>query len=230
MSFTFKQFYVDDSQCAMKIGTDGVLLGAWVDVKGVHNVVDVGAGSGVVSLMVAQRSMSDTIITGVEIDEGSASDMAKNFVASPWTDRLTALNSDYRTVNDKIDLVVSNPPFFSSGLHSPDHSRDLARHGDTLNPFELIDYANSVLTPMGSLAMITEYSIGAELTFRAEMAGLKLRRFAAVASRPGHEPIRALWQFRREDGPIERNTIVIRDSNGAYTEAYRTLTHDFYIK
>jgi len=230
MSFTFKKFHVDDSRCAMKIGTDGVLLGAWVDLEDVRSVVDVGAGSGLVSLMVAQRTTPDTDVAGVEIDEGAAADMAKNFGASPWTNRLTAVCDDYRSFTDTVDLVVSNPPFFSSALRSPDRGRDLARHGGTLGPMELIDYASSVVSPTGSLAMITEYGIRAELTYRAEMAGFKLRRFASVVSRPGREPIRALWQFRRIDGPIERTGIVIRDADGAYSEAYRTLTHDFYIK
>lgn len=229
MSFTFKQFHVDDSHCAMKIGTDGVLVGSWTDVEHADSVLDVGAGSGLISLMIAQRTRPAVKIQSIEICPEAVEDMERNFAVSPWADRLSALSGDFCKFDKQVDLIVSNPPFFSAGLTAPDASRAMARHGNGLNPYTLIDFATTHLNPGGSLAMITDYDDHADITYHAEMAGLKIRRFAKVVSRDGAQPIRALWQMRRQDGHIEVETIVIHKPDGGYTERFRQLTDQFYL-
>lgn len=229
MPFTFKQFHVDDSHCAMKIGTDGVLVGAWTDVELSDSILDVGAGSGLISMMLAQRTRREVTVRGIEICPEAVADMMKNFETSPWNDRLKALAGDFCDFDKTVDLIVSNPPFFAGGIIARDASRALARHGSGLNPYTLIDYTKTHLNPGGSLAMITDYADHANIIYHAEMAGLKIRRFAKVVSRDGLEPIRALWQMRREDGHIQTETIVIHNIDGSYTEQYRQLTYQFYL-
>lgn len=229
MSFSFKQFKVEDGRCSMKIGTDGVLLGVWSDPRGARSVLDVGAGSGLVSLMIAQRTDNDVNILASEIDCRAADDCLLNFKESPWTDRLKVVNGDCFDIEGTFDLIISNPPFFYQSFRSPDDSRALARQGKNLNYESLIVFSTSHLGPEGSLAMITEYLAKPEILFSAEMAGLKLRRFCTVRSKVGREPKRILWQFYRKDGEIERSDLVIRDGLNNYTADFKSLTSQFYL-
>lgn len=229
MSFTFKQFHIEDGRCAMKTGTDGVLLGAWVDPGNARRIVDAGCGSGLISLMLAQRTADDVQVTGVEIDAGAVADCSENFAASPWRRRLIVVQSDLLDLPLSCDMIVSNPPFFSGSLKSPTACRATARQGETLGYSSLIKYACQCLDDDGMLAMVTEYSKRETILFEAEMAGLKLRRFCAVSSRPGREPMRALWQFGRRDGRIENTELVISDNDNRYTQQFIELTKNFYL-
>jgi tRNA1Val (adenine37-N6)-methyltransferase len=231
MSFDFKQFSVDDSHCAMKIGTDGVLIGAWTNVSMANTILDIGAGSGLVSLMLAQRNAKASI-TALEIDAAATDDCKANFATSPWRNRLTAICSDFSdyTPGYPVDLIVSNPPFFTEALRSPSALRAQARHEASLSPTALIAYAAKVLAKRGELAMITPCTDADNILYRAEMAHLKLRRYTEVSMRAGDEPTRILWQFCRIDGHIEKSTLTLRASAHCWSDEYLSLTNDFYIK
>jgi tRNA1Val (adenine37-N6)-methyltransferase len=231
MSFDFKKFSVNDANCAMKIGTDGVLLGAWADVAGARSVLDIGAGSGLVALMVAQRN-AEAAIVAVEVDAGAAADCAGNIAASPWSERIVVHTGDFANYapTQPIDLIVSNPPFFTEALRSPSALRAQARHEAGLSPKTLIAYASRVLAADGSLAMITPCTDADNILYTAEMAHLKLRCCTEVAMRHGDEPTRMLWQFCRKDGHVAKTTLTLRASAHEWTDEYLQLTSAFYIK
>lgn len=231
MSFDFKKFSVDDSRCAMKIGTDGVLLGSWATVASANVVRDIGAGSGLIAMMVAQRNACAKI-TAIEIDKDAALDCEMNFRKTPWIDRLEVVTANFSEIKfkEKVDLIVSNPPFFSEALQSPEERRAQARHGASLSPFTLIDYAARELTPTGELAMITPCREADAIIYAAEMSHLKLRRYTEVVMRAGDEPSRILWQFSRVDGHIEKTVLTLRKTVHEWADEYLALTSDFYIR
>lgn len=233
--FRFKQFAVDDSQCAMKVGTDGVLLGAWADVAGAKGVLDIGCGSGLIALMLAQRAPG-VYVTGVEIDEAASADAAANSVASPWGDRVQVVNCDIREFDAELChplLVVSNPPFFTETLHSPDTARSLARHGTEFGVKELIELAARMLTEPGdSLAFIAPAERDDEIEFMLALNRLEVRRKTYVSSRDGRTPFRTLWQVYGDSvGRIypEISYLCIRNRENKFTQEYVNLTSEFYL-
>jgi tRNA1Val (adenine37-N6)-methyltransferase len=231
MSFDFKQFSATDTNCAMKIGTDGVLLGAWTDVSQARTVLDVGAGCGLVSLMLAQRN-PDARIVAIELDSGAFADCQTNIDRSPWSERISAVCGNFASYQptQPVDLIVSNPPFFTEALRSPSALRAQARHEASLSPKTLIDYASEHLAATGMLAMITPCTDADNILYRAEMKHLKLRRLTAVAMRSGDAPTRLLWQFCRVDGHLAKSTLTVRESAGTWSPQYLQLTADYYLK
>lgn len=216
----------------MKVGTDGVLLGAWADINGVESVLDVGCGSGLILLMIAQRlDVVESLIVGVETDKNAWDDAVHNVYESKWAKSISVINADFLAISGKWDLIISNPPFFSTTLKSPEKSRSLARHGGSLNYFSLIQFASRVLSKEGSLAFISDTSIPpSEIIFEAEINRLKLRRQIFVASTKNGEIIRILWQFKRRDGLIEKGKTFLRNQdNGTMSDQYLELTKDFYL-
>ena len=153
--FRFKQFNIRQDNTAMKIGTDGTLLGAWVDVKGAENILDIGTGTGVIALMTAQRNL-ETKVTAIEINDDAVIDATFNIKESPWADRVelkeTSLQ-DFKT-EGKYDVIVSNPPFFENSLRSNSANRNNARHTDSLHYSDILKFAEIHLTTGGVLAMI----------------------------------------------------------------------------
>lgn len=227
--FRFKQFEVDDTHCAMKIGTDGVVLGAWVDCGVARSILDIGCGSGVIALMLAQRCNAE--ITAIDIDNDACMDARKNFSASPWGERLNVEVSSFETFRPKQrpDLIVSNPPFFADGELSPDKGRATARHEASLNYSTLIDYAAEHLSAMGRLAFIYQYGREEEVIYKAEMSRLKLRRICHLRQTEVRPWIRTLYTFSRIDGEIERSTLTIKTRDG-YTPMFTNLCKDYYLE
>lgn len=229
MSFTFQQFGVRDGRCAMKVGTDGVLLGAWTQASpSTVRVADFGAGSGLVSLMIAQRCPG-AYIDAFETDSEACLDCRENFLASPWSDRLKCVQADALTADGCYDLVVSNPPFFGEELRSPDERRAAARHCGGLSPLAVVEIAARTLTESGGVALVMPAGDADEVIYRAEMLHLKERRRLDVIASPGRAPMRTLLQFGRQDGPPVRETLTVRDAGGAYSSEYARLTGDFYL-
>lgn len=229
MSFGFKQFYVVDDGCGQKVGTDGVLLGSWAFVGSSKSILDVGAGSGLVSLMLAQRCEAD--ITAVEVDKAAAECCRRNFLASPWSNRLSVLHADFREVKGFFDLIVCNPPFFFGDLKSLSRERTLARQGETLNCLSIMDFASEHLTEGGRLAMITDTRHQNEIIFEAEIHRLFTARCCKVISKEGRQPIRLLWEMSKTK-PIstETETLCLYRADGARHSDYVELTKDFYLK
>lgn len=234
--FQFKQFAVDDSNSAMKVGTDGVLLGAWADVTGAKSVLDIGCGSGLISLMMAQR-ISNVTITGVEIDEGACIDAEFNCKMSKWAERIKIVNADIREFNMAFEsplLILSNPPFFTEKLQSPDASRAKARHESGFGIKELIEISSQLMkSDYDSLAFIAPAGRDEEIEFILALNRLRVMRRGWVYSKEGKNAFRTLWQVGK-DGPncvhhSEISYLCIRNKDNEYTHEYINLTSDFYL-
>lgn len=248
-SFKFKHFTVANERSAMKVGTDGVLLGAWVSLRGnEQHILDVGTGTGVIALMLAQRtSLCDepqaqaATIIGIDIDGPSAEEAAANFKASPWAGRMAAFAGDFRGLGSDpshplgflalpYDLVVSNPPFFLDSLKAPDPRRSDARHADSLRYRDLIAGAVRNLAPAGRLALILPADTAALFAAEAQSFGLHPARRTAVSTRAGAAPTRILIELSHT--PVlspEESSLAIQDDLG-FTDEYKRLTRDFYLK
>ena len=232
--FNFKQFSVHQEHCAMKVGTDGVLLGAWSNVDNAHRILDVGTGTGLIALMLAQRSKANII--AVDAEENACAQANINFNASQWNERLSMVHSkiqDYQT-DEKFDLIVSNPPYFTGYYSSDDLSRDIARSADALLSFEdLIASAKRLLIEKGRLSLILPADQHEKFVIFALENGFLLRRCTKVKTKIGKEPKRVLLEFvySKNEMELQLNELVIQsDDNGrVYTHDYIQLTKDFYL-
>ena len=184
--FKFKQFTVWHGQCAMKVGTDGVLLGAWAPVEGARRILDVGTGSGVIALQMAQRAPGARILA-VEIDPEAARQAAANVAASPWADRIEVVCTDFArlTTEEPFDLIVSNPPYFVNSLQNPDAQRAKARHSDSLPYDLLLERAAELLAPSGRFALIFPVEPLGDVLEAAAKHGLALDHLMRVFTKPG---------------------------------------------
>lgn len=230
--FRFKQFSVTQQRAAMKVGTDGVLLGAWAAVgESDRRILDIGTGTGVIALMMAQRA-GCAHVAAVEIDAPSAADARDNVAASPWSDRVEVVECDiagYRPAQP-FDLILSNPPYFSESLLPPDSGRAAARHTQSLTFVALADSVVRLLAPHGRFALIVPVDAAARFRLTAVERGLYPQRMAEVWSTPRSGAIRMLAEYGKDlpDGPAAADRIVIDD--GSFTAQYRELTKDFYLK
>ena len=214
----------------MKVGTDGVLLGAWaMACDGVRHAADLGAGSGVVSLLIAQR-FPQLAVTAVENDVDACEDCRENFARSPWPERLSAVCGNALGFRPDVapGLIVSNPPFFTENLKSPDAARASARHAGVLSPLSVLKIASEILDRQGSVALIFPAALADEVIYHAEMLHLKERRRLDVSTREGRPAERTLLQLSRIDGPPRRARMAIRRPDGGYTEEYLALVGEFY--
>lgn len=240
MTFTFKQFQVNQDRCAMKIGTDGVLLGAWTPlINNPYNILDIGAGTGILSLMLAQRSNAAPnnvgIIDAIEIDEDAYEQCVENFESSPWGDRLfcfhAGLDEFVEEPEDQYDIIISNPPFYSEDFKTENTARDLARFQDAM-PFEdLVEAAHLLLSENGIFAVIIPYKEEARfigLCAEVELYPVKVTR---VKGTPTAEIKRSLLAFKRyELSVLTADELVIETARHQYTKEYIALCQDFYLK
>ena len=233
--FQFKQFSVEQDRCAMKIGTDGVLLGAWSPIPdNVFSVLDVGAGTGIIALMLAQRTNAEQI-DALEIDEEAYEQAVENFENSPWGDRLfcfhAGLDEFMEEPEDEYDLIISNPPFYTEDYKTENEQRDLARFSDAM-PFEdLVEAADLLLSENGIFSVIIPYKEEAKFIALAKDFDLFPIKITRVKGTPATEMKRSLLAFSRnhlEDFPVDE--LVIETSRHIYTEEYIALTKDFYLK
>ncbi len=230
-SFRFKQFTVQQDRCALKVGTDGVLFGAWVDYTGARRILDIGTGTGVLALIAAQRNIT-AHIDAVEIDDASAEQAGENVAASPWSDRLRVHRMDVRRMNagELYDLIICNPPYYAGYSASPDERIGLAKHSCELLFAELIDAVGRLLTPEGRLAVIIPLNREGEFVKEASHIGLLLKRRCAV-SYVAHRPAkRLLLEFNREGGDVQNSTLRIEATGPFdYTPEYRALISDLML-
>ena len=233
-AFQFKQFSVKQDQCTMKVGTDGVLLGAWAPVEGVEKALDIGTGTGLVALMLAQR-MSAGNITAVELDAAAAKQAEDNFSASPWADKLNVVPEaiqDFAKQSAAVfDLIVCNPPFFSGGTFSANQDRNNVRHTIKLPHGDLLAAARKLLKPSGKFCLILPFIEG--LRFQELARNYKLHCTAITEVYPKKDkPIeRFLMQLEHEDKALVKNGLVIqKEKRNDWTDEYIDLTGDFYLK
>ena len=233
--FQFKQFTVNQDRCAMKIGTDGVLLGAWCPIENnPFSILDIGAGTGILSLMLAQRCNAEQI-DAVEIDEDAFEQCVDNFENSPWGDRLfcyhAGLDEFVEEPDEEYDLILSNPPFYSENYKSDNSQRDLARFQDAL-PFEdLIEAADLLLSENGIFAVIIPFKEEKkiiDLCAEVELFPIKVTR---VKGTPTTEIKRSLLAFKRyELSTLTSDELIVETSRHEYTLEYIELTKAFYLK
>lgn len=235
MSFQFKQFSIEQDRCAMKVGTDGVLLGAWSPIpENVFSVLDIGAGTGIIALMIAQRSFAEQI-DAVEIDEEAYEQAVENFENSPWSDRLfcfhAGLDEFVEEPEDEYDLIISNPPFYTEDYKTENEQRDLARFADAMPFEELIEAVALLLSESGIFSVIIPYKEEEKFIALAKEVDLFTIKITRVKGTPTSEIKRSLLAFSRneiESVPVDELTIEI--SRHIYTDEYIALTRDFYLK
>lgn len=233
--FQFKQFSVEQDRCAMKIGTDGVLLGAWTPIENnPFSILDIGAGTGIIALMLAQRSHAEQI-DALEIDDDAYEQASDNFENSPWNDRLfcfhAGLDEFVEEPEDEYDLIVSNPPFYSEDYKTENDQRDLARFQDAM-PFEdLIEAAALLLSENGIFSVIIPFKEEENFLALAEEYELHPIKITRVKGTPTSEIKRSLLAFgRNESDTVLSNELIIETSRHIYTPEYIELTKDFYLK
>jgi len=242
--FRFKQFTVRQSRVAMKVGTDGTLLGAWA--RGGEHILDIGTGTGLIALMMAQRFPLAHVI-GIDIDADAATQARENVTASPFASRITIVEADIRTIlpsthhlssithhpspttHHPFDAIVCNPPFFVDALESPDTQRTLARHASSLLYADLMAAVTRLLADDGEFSLVIPFDCRARLEQEATLAGLFKSRECAVKTTPRKAPRRYLLAFRKHQCELQRSEEVLELSPGERSTWYQALTNDFYL-
>lgn len=232
-AFRFKQFTVEQDKCAMKVGTDALLLGAWARCSHATRVLDIGTGTGVLALMLAQRA-PQAHIDAIEIDIAAAEQAAQNAAHSPWHSRVTVYEASlqqFATTNTQAiyDLIVSNPPFFHQSLKTPDPKRAQARHTDSLLHDVLLHNTAQLLLPNGSCCFVLPANQSAGFVKKANANGLYLHKKMAICTRPNKPPKRVLLELRKQIAEqITYNELVIAIADTHYTDQYKELTQAFH--
>ena len=231
--FRFKQFSIDDTNVAMKIGTDGVLIGAWSSAPDPKKILDVGCGTGLIALQLAQR-FSSSQIKAIDIDEGACKAAQMNFRNSPWSERLEVVKGDFSDpssiVDADFDLIVSNPPYFH-GAETLEDARTLARNSNHLPLQLLIQSSYRLLKADGLFSLILPSDRFSEVQKVALEIGFKIRRYCLVKGRSDLPVKRAMLELQKTTTAIvsEREELVIEIERHLYTEEYRHLTAPFYL-
>ncbi len=234
--FKFKQFTVWHDRCSMKVGTDGVLLGAWADVTGATDILDVGTGSGVVALMLAQRNQA-AHVCGVELDADAAQQAAENAAASPWAERVEVLCTDFTSYapGHTFQHIVSNPPYYGDSLCNPDPRKSMARHLVTLSYESLFAHSSHLLDAGGLLSLIFPSEAEPAVSSAAWRNHLFPLRQTRVFTKPGKPCRRILLTLRYDPVPDAYDTIchsddlMLLDSQGNRSADYVRLTQEFYL-
>ena len=231
--FAFKQFTIQQDKCAMKVGTDAVLLGAWVKPNGAKRILDIGTGTGVIALMIAQRS--EALIDGIDIDDSACLQAEENVLSSPWKERVRILNhslQDYsHETTTRYELIVSNPPYFVDSSKALGLERTTARHADLLPYDELLESVIRLLDKKGKFCVILPVKEASILRELAKDRGLQLSKLMRVRTRTDKESEkRHLMQFEHSPSSFSEETIVIeKDERHDYTEEYKELTREYYL-
>ena len=214
----------------MKVGTDGVLLGAWFPMESGKNVLDVGSGTGLVAIMAAQRGASS--VTAVEIDPEASQQAFQNVSNSEWSDRIFVQCADFAhfTAEIRFDRIVSNPPYFRDSLRCPDQGRNTARHNDSLSYETLVRCAAPLLAPDGLLCVVLPYDAVGEFTKCASGFGLNLCHETDVVTAPGKQPKRSLLAYGFGSRGLRKDVLAICGEDGKETSDYIELVRDFYLK
>ncbi len=235
--FQFKEFTVQQDKTAMKVGTDGVLLGAWCDLGEFPDaILDIGAGTGVISLMLAQRSDAMTI-DAVELDDNAYEQTVENFEQSDWGDRLFCYNSSFNEFADEMaeeeeqyDVIVSNPPFYTDDFETESDARNKARFTSSLSFKDLIVGVSKILSERGMFSVVIPFKEEENFVELAKENNLFLNKVCHVKGNENTAVKRSLLSFSFEEKEIEKEELIIEKERHQYTDAYINLTKDFYLK
>lgn len=232
--FNFKQFTINQDKAAMKVGTDGVLLGAWIDVEKKHKILDVGTGTGLIALMCAQRNCNASIL-GIDVDESAYIQAKENVELSPWKERIEIKHVSFQNFchnnKEKFDLIVSNPPFFRNSQKTPQKSRTVARHADLLPIDDFLSGCSKLLNNTGSFKII--FPFDDYEYFRAKAISynfFEIKRMVVYPT-PNKPPVRIIseWKFQKPNELIIEEIIIEKYGRHLYSEEYIELTKDFYL-
>ena len=229
--FNFKQFAINQDKSAFRVGTDGVLLGAYADIKGVKRILDIGAGTGLISLMLAQRSNAE--IVAIEPDHDSCLQAYENVDQSKWKSRIKVVNSTLQEYEDnrKFDLIVTNPPYFTDSLKNPDPGKSLARHNDSLQSGDLLTGVSRLLTGGGRFQLIMPYAEGNIFIAEAAGYGFYCSDILKIKPLPTSEIRRLIITFGKERvRATEKFLTIEHGKRHEFTEEYKNLTREFYLK
>jgi tRNA1Val (adenine37-N6)-methyltransferase len=232
--FIFKQFEINQDRCAMKIGTDSVLLGSWASIENnPYSILDIGAGTGVLALMMAQRYHSETI-DAIEIDDDAYEQCVENFEQSSWSDRLfcyhASLDEFVDEIKDKYDLIISNPPFYKDTYKSENEQRDLARSTDAMPFRNLVESVSKLLSKEGFFSVVIPFSEEKDFIVLASKEHLFPNRILRVKGSPSSDIKRSLIEFSFIEMGAEISELIIETARHQYTDDYINLTKDFYLK
>jgi tRNA1Val (adenine37-N6)-methyltransferase len=229
--FHFRYFTVHQDKCAMKVGTDAVLLGSWVDPGDARRILDVGTGTGLLALMLAQKS--DAMIEGVDIDQGAYLQARENFLLSPWYFQLTPVHASFQEfavqATPGYDLIVSNPPYFQHASKPSGEARTAARHTDMLAYGELIDGVRKLLHPNGRFCVILPFKEGMDFLDLAQQRGLFCQRLARIKTKPGKPEKRVMIEFGYRFGVMTEEEIVIQEENNRFSDQYIRMTDEYFL-
>jgi len=230
-SFRFKQFTIHQDKCAMKVGTDAVLLGSWVNPSDAHRILDIGTGTGLIALMLAQKSACN--IDAVDIDENACLQARENFRISPWFLRMHVFHQSFQELagqsNLIYDLIVSNPPYFHHASKPSGESRLHARHNDLLAFRELIEGVKKILHPEGKFYLILPTKEGMEFMDLGQNSGLFCRHLVKIRTKPNKPEKRLIMEFSKEFGTLTEEEFIIQNEDNSFTQQYINLTIDYYI-
>ncbi|MDH5475191.1 MAG: methyltransferase [Cyclobacteriaceae bacterium] len=231
--FHFKQFSIHHDKCSMKVGTDGVLLGAWANVSTPKKVLDVGTGTGLIAIMMAQRGDLDTTIEAIEIEKDAYLQAIENIENCPWHNQITVIHSSIQaftnTSTSKYDLIISNPPFFLSGSKSENQKRNIARHTQTLSHEDLIYSTDQLLSSGGKFSIILPIDEGEIFIEKASQSNLFCSRITKVKPKVNKPFERMLMEFIRSITETKKTELIIQfEKRNDYTPAYIELTQAFY--
>lgn len=231
-SFHFKQFSIHQDKCAMKVGTDAVLLGSWVLAGNATFILDIGTGSGVIALMIAQKCNAH--IDAIDIDEKAFHQSHENFMLSPWFNRLSCKHQSLQEFSNKhvgkYDLIVTNPPYFHHASKPLAESRLNARHGDLLTFDELLDGVRKLLSPDGRFCVILPCKEGMEFLDKAQRKELFCHHILRIKTKADKNEKRLIMEFGFHFGVITEEEIIIQEEDGSFTQEYIDLTRDYFIQ
>ena len=228
--FHFKQFAVKHSATALKVTTDAVVFGSWIDFSGATTILDIGTGSGVLALMAAQKN-ANAAIYAVEIDEKAAAEAAYNFQQSKFSNRLTLFNCDFNDFNseEQFDLIISNPPYFHDTLLSKNEKVAVAKHTVSLSHSQLLHGTSKLLAEQGKAFFVLPFSIHEQFCILAKSFGLYCNHLTSVSSSVDKSPYLALVSLEKKEKPIATKQFYLFEKNGAKSVEYQSLSADFYL-
>lgn len=233
--FRFKQFTIFHDQCAMKVGTDGVLLGAWANVEKSNRILDIGTGTGLIALMLAQRTPNTTTIDAIDSNELAIKQATQNIANSPWPNKVQPYQQPFQKFTESLeptyDLIVSNPPYFVNSYKAKKQARNEARHTDSLSFQELLAGVKKCLLPTGKFCVILPFESGKNFQELAQNFSLYPTKICSIKPTPNKAPKRLLLEVSNVClSNINKQTLVIEtDKRHKYTNNYQDLTKDFYL-